>query len=79
MGEKGNITSDELLTLSRAAGVSGGNASASVTAVVEKVSDTFQDKVVDKSVDAAIDTGVARFTRSDQDGPVGDGPGSAGT
>lgn len=78
MGEKGNITSDELLTLSKAAGV-GGSASASVTAVVEKVSDTFQDKVVDKSVDAAIDTGVARFTRSDQDGPVGDGPGSAGT
>lgn len=78
MGEKGNITSEELLNLSGAA-AAGGSATSSATAVVEEVGATFRDKVVDKGVDATIETTVTTFTRADPEAPSENGPGSAGT
>jgi hypothetical protein len=56
MGEKGNITSDELLTAGSGAVVAG--AGTSVTAVFEQAGDTIKDKVLDRAIDGAADAGI---------------------
>lgn len=65
MGEKGNITSDELLTAGSGAVVAG--AGTSVTAVFEQAGDTIKDKVLDKAADAGIDTAREKWQRRSGD------------
>ncbi|NLW99787.1 MAG: hypothetical protein GXY39_08775 [Actinomycetales bacterium] len=60
MGEKGNITSDELAAAASASAESGGvgaviaGAGTTVTAVFEEAGSTVKDKVIDKAADAGI-------------------------
>lgn len=62
MGEKGNITSDELAAVASATAESGGagaviaGAGTTVTAVFEESASTVRDKVIDKTADAGIST-----------------------
>lgn len=65
MGEKGNITSDELT--SAASGGMGAVLAASgttVTAVFEDAGSTLKDKVIDKGADAGIAAAQERWRRS---------------
>jgi hypothetical protein len=52
MGEKGNISSDELVAAGSGAVIAG--AGTQVTAVFEEAADTIKDKVLDKGTDAGI-------------------------
>ena len=68
MGEKGNVTSEELAA--RAASGAGAVVAApgtQVTAVFEEAATTVRDKLVDKGADAAIATGQERWRRSRED------------
>jgi hypothetical protein len=72
MGEKGNISSEELLAAGGGAPAAG--AGAHVTAVLEEASDTVRDKVIDKGADAAIEAASDKFRKpGDPDAP-GAGP-----
>ena len=69
MGEKGNVTSEELLTSGTGAVVAG--AGTEVTAVFKEAGDTLLDKAVDKGADAGIDVATEKWKerRGDGDSP----------
>ncbi|HNM98729.1 MAG TPA: hypothetical protein PKK40_12345 [Marmoricola sp.] len=64
MGEKGNITSEEL--------AAAGAGAVSVTTVISDTADTLKDKVIDKTADASIEAAKekwqARHQGDSQDG-----------
>ena len=72
MGEKGNVSSDELLAAGTGAVVAG--AGTQVTAVFEEAVDTVQDKVLDKGADAGIATATEKWKQRNgggSDDPTG--------
>lgn len=71
MGEKGNVTSEELLA------ARGGGAH--VTAVLDEARDTVRDKVIDKGADAAIAAASDKLTKGDDPVPPDTGSGGPST
>jgi hypothetical protein len=69
MGEKGNITSDELVAAGSGAVVAG--AGTQVTAVFEEAADTVKDKVVDKGADAGIAAATEKWQHRNGDSDAG--------
>ena len=68
MGEKGNISSDELVAVGSGAVVA--SAGTQVTAVFEEAADTLKDKVLDKGADAGIDAAREKWQhRTGSDDP----------
>jgi len=67
MGEKGNVTSEELVS---AVVVPAGT---QVTAVFEEAAGAITDKVIDKGADAGIDTATEKWKQRTGDDPD-DGP-----
>jgi hypothetical protein len=67
MGEKGNISSDELIAAGSGAVVAG--AGTQVTAVFEEAADTIRDKVLDKGADAGIGAATEKWKQRNADGP----------
>lgn len=66
MGEKGNITSEELAA---GGGAVLAGAGTQVTAVFNEVGDTLKDKVIDKGADAGIAGAQEKWrSRKDDDG-----------
>ena len=68
MGEKGNITSEELAAVTSAGGgavVAG--AGTAVTAVFEDAASSIKDKVIDKGTDAGITTAEGAWKRRHPD------------
>jgi hypothetical protein len=72
MGEKGNISSDELVAAGSGAVVAG--VGTQVTAVFEEAAGTIGDKVLDKGADAGIATATEKWQqrRADGSGDPGD-------
>lgn len=74
MGEKGNITSDELAAAASASAESGGvgaviaGAGTTVTAVFEDTGSTVRDKLIDKAADAGIATAQESWRSRHPDG-----------
>lgn len=74
MGEKGNITSDELAAAASASAESGSvgavmaGAGTTVTAVFEDTGSTVRDKVIDKAADAGIATAQESWRSHHPDG-----------
>jgi hypothetical protein len=66
MGEKGNISSEELLTAGSGAVVAG--AGTQVTAVFEEAAGTIKDKVLDKGADAGIAVATETWQQRRADG-----------
>ncbi|MBF4763406.1 hypothetical protein ISU07_09740 [Nocardioides islandensis] len=66
MGEKGNISSTELVAAGSGAVVAG--AGTQVTAVFEEAADTIKDKVLDKGADAGITAATDEWQRRRGDG-----------
>jgi len=66
MGEKGNISSEELVAAGSGAVVAG--AGTQVTAVFEEVADTVKDKVLDKGADAGIAAATEKWQQRRADG-----------
>ncbi|MFC7491830.1 MULTISPECIES: hypothetical protein [unclassified Knoellia] len=74
MGEKGNITSDELATAaSGGLGAVIAGTGTTVTAVFEDASGTLKDKVIDKGADAGIAAAEERWRRNHPNGEGSDG------
>ena len=72
MGEKGNVSSDELLAAGTGAVVAG--AGTQVTAVFEEAADTIKDKVLDKGADAGIASATEKWKQRNgggSDDPAG--------
>lgn len=74
MGEKGNISSDELVAAGSGAVVAG--AGTQVTAVFEEAAGTLKDKVLDKGADAGIEAATEKWQQRRADGSE-DPPGPA--
>ena len=75
MGEKGNITSEELAAGGGAVMAGTGT---QVTAVFHDVGESLRDKVIDKGADAGIAGAQEKWrARKDGDGPDADGAGPA--
>ena len=72
MGEKGNISSDELVAAGSGAVIAG--AGTQVTAVFEETADTIKDKVLDKGTDAGIASATEKWQQhrgtADDAGPA---------
>jgi len=66
MGEKGNISSEELVAAGSGAVVAG--AGTQVTAVFEEAAGTIKDKVLDKGADAGIATATEKWQQHRADG-----------
>ena len=66
MGEKGNISSEELVAAGSGAVVAG--AGTQVTAVFEEAADTIRDKVLDKGADAGIAAAGDKWQQRRADG-----------
>ena len=66
MGEKGNISSEELLTAGSGAVVAG--AGTQVTAVFEEAAGAIKDKVLDKGADAGIAAATQTWQQRRADG-----------
>ena len=66
MGEKGNISSTELVAAGSGAVVAG--AGTQVTAVFEEAAETIKDKVLDKGADAGITAATEEWQRRRGDG-----------
>jgi hypothetical protein len=75
MGEKGNITSDELVAAGSGAVVAG--AGTQVTAVFEEAAGTVKDKVLDKGADAGIGAATEKWRQRREDGT--EDPGDSST
>ena len=72
MGEKGNITSDELAA---GGGAVLAGAGTHVSAVFSEAGESLKDKVIDKGVDAGIDGAKERWSaRKDDDPASGERP-----
>ena len=75
MGEKGNVTANELASAASATSEATGlgavvaGAGTTVTAVFSDTADTLRDKVIDKGVDAAIAERQRRGQTETGDGP----------
>jgi hypothetical protein len=74
MGEKGNVSSDELLAAGTGAVVAG--AGTHVTAVFEEAADTVKDKVLDKGADAGIASATDRWKQRNGGSDDAAGPSS---
>jgi hypothetical protein len=70
-GEKGNVSSEELLAAGTGAVVAGSGTQ--ITAVFEEAADTFKDKVVDKGADAGIASATEKWKQRNggSDDPAG--------
>ena len=66
MGEKGNVSAEELLGAGSGAVVAG--AGTQVTAVFEEAAGTIKDKVLDKGADAGIATATEKWQQRRADG-----------
>ena len=66
MGEKGNVSSEELLAVGSGAVVAG--AGTQVTAVFEEAADTIKDKVLDKGADAGIAAATEKWKQHNGNG-----------
>jgi hypothetical protein len=66
MGEKGNISSEELVAAGSGAVVAG--AGTQVTAVFEEAAGTIKDKVLDKGADAGIASATEKWQQRRSDG-----------
>jgi len=66
MGEKGNISSEELVAAGSGAVVAG--AGTQVTAVFEEAAGTIKDKVLDKGADAGIAAAGEKWQQRRADG-----------
>ena len=66
MGEKGNISSTELVAAGSGAVVAG--AGTQVTAVFEEAVDTIKDKVLDKGADAGIASATEHWKQRNGNG-----------
>jgi hypothetical protein len=66
MGEKGNVSSEELLAVGSGAVVAG--AGTQVTAVFEEAADTIKDKVLDKGADAGIASATEHWKQRNGNG-----------
>ena len=66
MGEKGNVSSDELLVAGSGAVVAG--AGTHVTAVFEEAADTIKGKVLDKGADAGIASATDKWKQRNGNG-----------
>lgn len=73
MGEKGNITSDELAaSVTRGSGTVVAGVGTQVTAVFEEVGETVKDKLIDKGADAGIELATERLHKhQDDEGAAG--------
>ena len=76
MGEKGNVSSDELLAVGSGAVVAG--AGTQVTAVFEEAADTIKDKIVDKGADAGIATATEKWKQRNGGADDPAGPSTSG-
>ena len=74
MGEKGNLTSEELAASAGAAGSGAvfAGAGTQVTAVFEEAGEALKDKVIDKGADAGIDAATERWKGRKGEGAAGD-------
>jgi hypothetical protein len=66
MGEKGNVSSDELLVAGSGAVVAG--AGTQVTAVFDEAADTIKGKVLDKGADAGIASATDKWKQRNGNG-----------
>ena len=73
MGEKGNVTSEELVTAVAGTGAVVAGAGTQVTAVFEEAAGTVKDKILDKGADAGI-AGAAEKWKQRRDGDASDAP-----
>ena len=76
MGEKGNVSSDELLAAGTGAVVAG--AGTQVTAVFEQAADTIKDKVLDKGADAGIVAATEKWKQRNGGSEDPAGPSASG-
>lgn len=83
MGEKGNITSEELATAAASSGLGAvvAGAGTQVTAVFEDAGSTVKDKVLDKGADAGIAAAQERWRKSHpgEEAPASGGNGAPPT
>ena len=70
MGEKGNISSDELIAAGSGAVVAG--AGTQVTAVFEEAGATIKDKVLDKGADAGLTAATEKWQHRHGDSQDGE-------
>lgn len=68
MGEKGNVSSEELVAAGSGAVVA--TAGTQVTAVFEEAADTVKDKIVDKGSDAGIAAATEKWKQRRADDPA---------
>ncbi len=73
MGEKGNVTSEELVTAVAGTGAVVAGAGTQVTAVFEEAAGTVKDKILDKGADAGI-AGATEKWKQRRDGDASDAP-----
>lgn len=77
MGEKGNITSEELAASAGGVGVLA-TGTTHVTAVLQDTGEKLRDTLIDKGAGAVADASVARLTRSEDEGAEGKAEGTDG-
>jgi len=65
MGEKGNISSDELMAAGSGAVIAASGTQ--VTAIFEEAADTLKDKVIDKGADASIAVATDKWQQRKSD------------
>jgi hypothetical protein len=68
MGEKGNVTSGELVGTASGVGAVVASAGTQVTAVFEEAAGNVRDKIVDKGADAGIATATEKWKQRGGDG-----------
>jgi len=68
MGEKGNVTSEELVGATTGVGAVVAGAGTQVTAVFEEAAGTVKDKVLDKGADAGIGAATEKWKQGKGDG-----------
>ena len=67
MGEKGNVTSEELVSATAGVGAVVAGAGTQVTAVFQDAAEDLKDKVVDKAADAGIGAATEKWKQRDGD------------
>jgi len=73
MGEKGNISSQELVAGATGVGAVVATAGTQVTAIVESAGETVKDKIIDKGADAGIAAAGEKWKRRSADDTPTDG------
>jgi hypothetical protein len=76
MGEKGNVTSEELAAAAGGVGVLA-TGTTHVTAVLQDTGEKLRDALVDKGADAVIETSTERLRGAKEPGTDGNADGKA--